>query len=160
MKLETLSSTDGVQTSEISAFGIFDQKVRPLGIATPIQLDKKLFKTARWYALNNCTEIERGHYNILKEQSLYNIERMHEAKFSSWFRKRSATIATIPLAGRSTHNVNNQGNINDISDEEEFNSSDTMSNGSCEEEDLDDTDAESNVDSSPSDDTDRGWDSS
>ncbi|XP_042967497.1 uncharacterized protein LOC122300711 [Carya illinoinensis] len=81
----------GVQTSEISAFGIFDQKVHPLGIATPIQLDKKLFKTARWYALNNCIEIEQfleEHYNILKEQSLYNIERRHEAEFPSWFRKR------------------------------------------------------------------------
>ncbi|KAF5467964.1 hypothetical protein F2P56_012164 [Juglans regia] len=91
----------GVQTSEISGFSIFSQKVRPLGNAIAIHLEKKLFKTARWYALNNCTEIDQyleEHNNILKEQSISNIERRHEVEFPSWFRKRiQALRATDPL---------------------------------------------------------------
>ncbi|XP_040999481.1 uncharacterized protein LOC121245474 [Juglans microcarpa x Juglans regia] len=38
-------------------FSVFTQKFCPLGISTQLQLDDKLFKSARWYVLNNCTEI-------------------------------------------------------------------------------------------------------
>ncbi|XP_040990902.1 uncharacterized protein LOC121238122 [Juglans microcarpa x Juglans regia] len=67
----------GVQTTEVASFSVFSQKVRPLGTSIPTQLEKKLFKTARW-----------EHYNILKDQSLTNIERRHEIEFPSWFKKR------------------------------------------------------------------------
>ncbi|XP_042952408.1 uncharacterized protein LOC122289468 isoform X2 [Carya illinoinensis] len=66
----------GVQTTEVASLSVFSQKVRPLGISIPTQLEKKLFKTARW-----------EHYNIVKDQSITNIERRHESEFPSWFRK-------------------------------------------------------------------------
>ncbi|KAG7943568.1 hypothetical protein I3843_15G047700 [Carya illinoinensis] len=109
---------------------------------------------------------EPSESNVFQEEQTpeeaVDVDTEHNVDNPQWVRPdvQSATIATTTLAGGSTHNVNNLGNIDDISDEEEFNSSDTMSNGSCEEEDLDDTDAESNVEGSPSNDTDRGWDSS
>ncbi|XP_042983672.1 uncharacterized protein LOC122313038 isoform X1 [Carya illinoinensis] len=48
---------DADEEATIDGFKIFNQKVRPLGIASNVQLEDKLFKAAIWYVLNNCPEI-------------------------------------------------------------------------------------------------------
>lgn len=50
-------NVDADEEETIDGFKIFNQKVRPLGAASNVQLEQKLFTAAIWYVLNNCAEI-------------------------------------------------------------------------------------------------------
>ncbi|KAF5471704.1 hypothetical protein F2P56_008477 [Juglans regia] len=50
-------NVDGGEAENIDGFKIFNQKVRPIGMALNLQLSNKLFTEATWYVLNNCDEI-------------------------------------------------------------------------------------------------------
>ncbi|KAF5465155.1 hypothetical protein F2P56_015186 [Juglans regia] len=101
---------DGLEDDAIDGFGIFTQKVRPLGVASPIQLDPRLFAEARWYVLNNCTEIAAyieyasficsqyfmlyncEHYRLCKEKNPMLADGTHQVEFPGWFKKRVQTM--------------------------------------------------------------------
>ncbi|XP_041001830.1 uncharacterized protein LOC121247540 [Juglans microcarpa x Juglans regia] len=62
-----------------------------MGMATRHQLDDNLFKTAKWYVLNNSPEIEEylnEHYNKVREVHTNNVDRCHAAKFPTWFKSK------------------------------------------------------------------------
>ncbi|XP_041009339.1 uncharacterized protein LOC121253386 [Juglans microcarpa x Juglans regia] len=48
---------DADEEEILDGFSIFNQKVRPLGIASNVQLEDKLFRATIWYVFNNCAEI-------------------------------------------------------------------------------------------------------
>ncbi|KAF5450443.1 hypothetical protein F2P56_030797 [Juglans regia] len=83
---------DGLPDDEgRDGFSVFTQKFPPLGISTQLQLDDKLFKSARWYILNNCTEIATyldEHYNTCKEKHPNSIDQTHSQQFPRWLKKR------------------------------------------------------------------------
>ncbi|XP_035547370.1 uncharacterized protein LOC118348907 [Juglans regia] len=72
---------DGLEDDAIDGFGIFTQKVRPLGVASPIQLDPRLFAEAR------CE-----HYRLCKEKNPMLADGTHQVEFPGWFKKRVQTM--------------------------------------------------------------------
>ncbi|KAF5455031.1 hypothetical protein F2P56_024650 [Juglans regia] len=75
----------------IDGFRIFNQKVRPLDIASNVQLEDKLSKAAIWYVLNNCAEIGpyiEEHYEKCKMQHPNCIDHTHQTEFPTWFKQR------------------------------------------------------------------------
>ncbi|XP_042958210.1 uncharacterized protein LOC122293820 [Carya illinoinensis] len=68
---------DADEEATIDGFKIFNQKVRPLGIASNVQLEDKLFKAAIW-----------EHYEKCKVQHPNSIDRTHQTNFPTWFKHR------------------------------------------------------------------------
>ncbi|KAF5459572.1 hypothetical protein F2P56_019511 [Juglans regia] len=84
-------NVDRLDDDEADGFSIFTQKVRPLGMSTRLQLDDKLFKSASWYILNNCTEIAPyidEHDNHCKLNYPHSVDRTHEKQFPRWLKER------------------------------------------------------------------------
>ncbi|XP_042950146.1 uncharacterized protein LOC122282038 [Carya illinoinensis] len=82
---------DGGGEDTIDGFSIFNQHVRPLGVASNVKLDDKLLSSARWYILNNCVEIQPyidEHYEKCKLHTPNSCDRMHKNEFPTWFKKR------------------------------------------------------------------------
>ncbi|XP_042972958.1 uncharacterized protein LOC122304759 [Carya illinoinensis] len=72
-------------------FSVFNQKVRPLGIAHKERVKDKLLIIARWYVLNNCTEIGpylEEHYEKCKVNNETSVDRTHQNEFPTWLKKR------------------------------------------------------------------------
>ncbi|KAF5480681.1 hypothetical protein F2P56_001412 [Juglans regia] len=81
---------DGGEEDTIDGFSIFNQHVCPLGIASNVKLDDKLFILARWYVLNNCTEIEPyidEHYEKCKLHTPNSFDCTHKNEFPTLFKK-------------------------------------------------------------------------
>ncbi|XP_042958038.1 uncharacterized protein LOC122293546 [Carya illinoinensis] len=66
---------DADEEETIDGFQIFNQKVRPLGIASNVQLEDKLFKAAIW-----------EHYEKCRVQHPNSIVSMHQTEFATWFK--------------------------------------------------------------------------
>ncbi|XP_042964122.1 uncharacterized protein LOC122298423 [Carya illinoinensis] len=77
---------DADEEETIDGFRIFNQKVHPLGIASNVQLEDKLFKAAMWYVLNNCPEIGpyiQEHYEKCRVQHPNSIVSTHQTEFAT-----------------------------------------------------------------------------
>ncbi|XP_035549023.1 uncharacterized protein LOC108993538 isoform X1 [Juglans regia] len=84
-------NVDGGEAENIDGFKIFDQKVRPIGMALNLQLSNKLLPEATWYVLNNCDEIAsylKEHYEKCNVHSPNHTDRKHQTEFPSWFKQR------------------------------------------------------------------------
>ncbi|XP_040994376.1 uncharacterized protein LOC121240926 [Juglans microcarpa x Juglans regia] len=68
---------DADEEETLDGFKIFNQKVRPLGMPSNVQLEDKLFKAAIW-----------EHYEKCKVQHSDCIHRTHQTEFSTWFKQR------------------------------------------------------------------------
>ncbi|XP_040986463.1 uncharacterized protein LOC121234561 [Juglans microcarpa x Juglans regia] len=82
---------DADEEETLDGYRIFNQKVHPLGIASNVQLEDKLFRAAIWYVLNNCAEIGpyiEEHYEKCKVQHPNCINRTHQTEFPTWFKQR------------------------------------------------------------------------
>ncbi|KAF5470111.1 hypothetical protein F2P56_010651 [Juglans regia] len=84
-------NVDGGEAENIDGFKIFNQKVRPIGMALNLQLSNKLLTEATWYVLNNCDEIAsylKEHYEKCDVHSPNHTDRKHQTEFPSWFKQR------------------------------------------------------------------------
>ncbi|XP_035547426.1 uncharacterized protein LOC118348940 [Juglans regia] len=82
---------DGGEDGTIDGFKVFNQRLRPLGIARNVQLQDKLRTSAIWYVLNNCIEIGpylEEHYDKCRESNPNSVDRTHQNEFPSWFKQR------------------------------------------------------------------------
>ncbi|KAF5472329.1 hypothetical protein F2P56_009055 [Juglans regia] len=68
---------DADEEETLDGFKIFNQKVRPLGMPSNVQLEDKLFRAAIW-----------EHYEKCKVQHPDCIERTHQTEFPTWFKQR------------------------------------------------------------------------
>ncbi|XP_042976304.1 uncharacterized protein LOC122307470 [Carya illinoinensis] len=66
---------DADEEETIDGFRVFNQKVRPLGIASNVQLEDKLFKAAIW-----------EHYEKCRVQHPNSIVSTHQTEFATWFK--------------------------------------------------------------------------
>ncbi|KAF5442607.1 hypothetical protein F2P56_035247 [Juglans regia] len=84
------SNIDADEEETLDGFRIFNQKCRPLGIASNVQLEDKLFRATSWYVLNICAEIGpyiEEHYEKCKVQNPNCIDRTHQTEFPTWFKQ-------------------------------------------------------------------------
>ncbi|XP_035538474.1 uncharacterized protein LOC118343797 [Juglans regia] len=68
---------DADEEGTLDGFKIFNQKVRPLGMPSNVQLEDKVFRAAIW-----------EHYDKCKVQHPDCIERTHQTEFPTWFKQR------------------------------------------------------------------------
>ncbi|XP_042988830.1 uncharacterized protein LOC122316370 [Carya illinoinensis] len=68
---------DGVEDETLDRFTIFNQKLRPLGIANSVQLHDKLHTAAIW-----------EHYDKCKVSNPNSIDRTQQTEFPNWFKQR------------------------------------------------------------------------
>ncbi|XP_042964577.1 uncharacterized protein LOC122298784 [Carya illinoinensis] len=68
---------DGVEDETVDGFTIFNQKLRPLGIANSVQLHDKLHTAAIW-----------EHYDKCKMSNPNSIDRTQQTEFPNWFKQR------------------------------------------------------------------------
>ncbi|XP_041016141.1 uncharacterized protein LOC121258662 [Juglans microcarpa x Juglans regia] len=82
---------DGGEEDTIDGFKVFNQRLRPLGIARNVQLQDKLRTSAIWYVLNNCIEIGpylEEHYEKCRLSNPNYVDRTHQTEFPTWFKQR------------------------------------------------------------------------
>ncbi|XP_042962594.1 uncharacterized protein LOC122296863 [Carya illinoinensis] len=68
---------DSVEEETIDGFKIFNQKLRPLGMANNVQFEVELHTTAIW-----------EHYDKCRVSNPNSVDRMHQTKFPIWFKQR------------------------------------------------------------------------
>ncbi|XP_042980243.1 uncharacterized protein LOC122310427 [Carya illinoinensis] len=68
---------DSVEEETIDGFKIFNQKLRPLGMANNVQLEVELHTAAIW-----------EHYDKCRVSNPNSVDRMHQTEFPIWFKQR------------------------------------------------------------------------
>ncbi|XP_042962433.1 uncharacterized protein LOC122296696 [Carya illinoinensis] len=68
---------DSVEEETIDGFKIFNQKLRPLGMANNVQLEVELHTAAIW-----------EHYDKCRVSNPNFVDRMHQTEFPIWFKQR------------------------------------------------------------------------
>ncbi|XP_012827605.1 PREDICTED: uncharacterized protein LOC105948893 isoform X2 [Erythranthe guttata] len=72
---------------------VFSQKTRTFGAIKYSEPPREEVDLAHWYILNNCEEMEQFHLmhkEILKQESILNLEDRHKAQFPEWFKHHMA----------------------------------------------------------------------
>ncbi|KAL3626909.1 hypothetical protein CASFOL_029220 [Castilleja foliolosa] len=71
------------------SLSIFEQKCRPVGATTLVNLSPEDFKSITWFVLQNCDEVDpflNQHKEELLAAGCVNIEKQHKEQFPTWFK--------------------------------------------------------------------------
>ncbi|KAL3629962.1 hypothetical protein CASFOL_026274 [Castilleja foliolosa] len=74
------------------SLSIFEQKCRPVGATTLVNLSAEDFKSITWFVLQNCDEVDPSlnqHKEELVVTGCVNIEKQHKEQFPTWFKEQS-----------------------------------------------------------------------
>ncbi|KAL3626952.1 hypothetical protein CASFOL_029165 [Castilleja foliolosa] len=73
------------------SLSIFQQKCRPVGATTLVNLSPEDFKSITWFVLQNCDEVDpflNQHKEELVAAGCVNIEKQHKEQFPTWFKEQ------------------------------------------------------------------------
>ncbi|KAL3638002.1 hypothetical protein CASFOL_018450 [Castilleja foliolosa] len=77
------------------SLSIFEQKCRPVGATTLVNLSPEDFKSITWFVLQNCVEVDPfldQHKEELLAAGCVNIEKQHKEQFPTWFKEQMIRI--------------------------------------------------------------------
>ncbi|KAL3618846.1 hypothetical protein CASFOL_037294 [Castilleja foliolosa] len=77
------------------SLSIFEQKCRPVGATTLVNLSPEDFKSITWFVLQNCDEVVpfiNQHKEELLAAGCVNIEKQHKEQFPTWFKEQMIRI--------------------------------------------------------------------
>ncbi|KAL3638393.1 hypothetical protein CASFOL_017764 [Castilleja foliolosa] len=77
------------------SLSIFEQKCRPVGATTLVNLSPEDFKSITWFVLQNCDEVDpfiNQHKQELVAAGCVNIEKQHKEQFPTWFKEQMIRI--------------------------------------------------------------------
>ncbi|KAL3619539.1 hypothetical protein CASFOL_036600 [Castilleja foliolosa] len=78
------------------SLSIFEQKCRPVGATTLVNLSPEDFKSIMWFVLQNCDEVDpflNQHKEELVAAGCVNIEKQHKEQFPIWFKEQMIRIS-------------------------------------------------------------------
>ncbi|KAL3654668.1 hypothetical protein CASFOL_001403 [Castilleja foliolosa] len=75
------------------SLSIFEQKCRPVGATTLVNLSPEDFKSITWFVLQNCDEVDPfPHKEELVAAGCVNIKKQHKEQFPIWFKEQMIRI--------------------------------------------------------------------